>query len=62
MNNHMLYTEGFAINLSISSALIHSCSKKININARQYSKFLSWRALVSAPIIVPLQSETLVAF
>lgn len=40
MNNHMLYTEGFAINLSISSALIHSCSKKINTNARQYSKFL----------------------
>lgn len=32
--NDVLCTEGFAINLSTTSALIHRCSMKININAR----------------------------
>ena len=62
VGNDVLCTEGFAINLSTSSALIHSCGVKIDINARQHSKFLRRRALASAPTIVPPQSEALVAF
>ena len=40
MGNNIFYIEGFAINLSISSTLIHSCGMRIDINARQHSKFL----------------------
>lgn len=35
VDNNLLYTESFVINLSIFFALIHSCDIKININARQ---------------------------
>lgn len=62
VGNKVLYTESFAINLSTSSALIYSCGVKININARQYSMFLRYRALASALIIIPPCSEVLVAF
>ncbi len=34
VGNDVLYTEGFAINLSTFFALIHSCGVKIDINAR----------------------------
>lgn len=40
IDNDMLCTEDFSINLSTSFALIHSYSMKIDINARQHSKFL----------------------
>ena len=62
MGNNVLCIEGFAINLSTSSTLIHSCGMKIDIDARQHSNFLKERALASAPIIMPSQSEALGAF
>ena len=62
VENDVLYTEGFAINLYNSSALIHSCGVRIDINARQHSEFLRHRALVSASIIISPHSEVLVAF
>lgn len=62
VGNDVLCTEGFAINLSSSSALIHSCGVSIDINARQHSKFLRHRALASASTIIPPRSEALVAF
>lgn len=63
VSNNMLYIEGFAINLSIFfETLIHSCSVKININARQHSKFLRWKTLISSLTIVLFYSEALVAF
>lgn len=54
VGNDVLCIEGFAINLSTSSAFIHSCGVKIDINARQNSEFLRRKALVSASTIVPL--------
>ena len=62
VGNDVLFTEGFAINFSTSSVLIHSCGVKIDINARQYSEFLSWRALTSTLTLMPPQSEVLIAF
>ena len=62
VSNNVLCTEGFAINLSTSSTLIHSCGMKIDINTRQHSEFLRQRALASATTIVPPQSEALVVF
>lgn len=62
VSNNVLCIEGFAINLSTSSALIHSCDVKIDINARHHSEFLRQRTLASTPTIVPSQSEALVAF
>lgn len=62
VSNNVLCTEGFTINLSTSSALIHNCNVKININTRQPSEFLRQRALASTPIIMPPRSEALVAF
>ncbi len=62
VGNDVLCTEGFALNLYNSSALIHSCGVRIGINARQHSKFLRHKALASAPTIIPPHSEALVAF
>lgn len=62
VSNDVLYIEDFAIYLFISSPLIHSCGMKININARQHSKFLRYRALASTPTTIPPCLETLVAF
>ena len=62
VGNDVLCTEGFAINLSNSSAFIHSCGVKIVINARQRSEFLKHRALASASTNVSPHSEALVAF
>lgn len=62
VGNDILCTKSFAINLSISSVLIHSYGVKIDINARQHSKFLRHRALASAFTIVPPHLEALVAF
>lgn len=62
VGNNVLYIEGFTINLAISSTLIRSCVVKININARQYSKFLRYRTLASTPIIIPPHLEALVTF
>lgn len=62
VSNDVLCTEGFAINLSTTSALIHSCGMKININARQHSEFLRHKALAKTPTIVPPCLEALVAF
>lgn len=52
VSNDMLYTESFTINLSTSSALIHCCGVKIDINVRQYSKFLKYRAPAGALTIM----------
>ena len=62
VENDVLCTEGFAVNLYNSSALIHSCSVRIIITARQHSEFLRHRALVSASTIISPYSEALVAF
>lgn len=62
VSNDMLCTKSFAINLSTPFALIYSCGVKIDINTRQYSKFLRHKALTSTPTIVPPLSEALVAF
>ena len=62
VGNNVLCTEGFALNLYNSSALIHSCGVRIGINARQRSEFLRHRALASAPTIIPPYLEALVAF
>lgn len=62
VGNDVLCTGGFAINLSSSSALIHSCGVSININARQHSEFLIYKALASASTIISLRLEALVAF
>lgn len=62
IGNNLLCTEGFIINFSSSSAFIHSCSIRININARQHSKFLKYRALTSTFIIIFFCLEALVAF
>lgn len=43
VDNNILCTRGFTINFSTSFAFIHSCGVKIDINARQYSKFLRRR-------------------
>lgn len=61
-DNNVLYTESFAINLSISSALIYSCGVRIDVNAKQYLKLLRQRILTSGPILVLPQSEALVVF
>lgn len=62
IGNNVLYMKGFAINLSISSTLIHSCSVRINISARQYSEFLEKKILASDSILMLLQSKALVNF
>lgn len=62
VDNDIICTEGFAINLCIFSAFVYSCGVKIDINAQQHSKSWRHRALASALIIVPPRSETLVAF
>ncbi len=62
VGNDVLCTEGFAGNLYNSSALIHSCGVRININARQHSQFLRHRALASASTIIPPHSEVLIVF
>ncbi len=62
VGNDVLCTEGFAVNLYNSSALIHSYGVRIDINARQHSEFLRHRALASAPTIIPPHSEALVTF
>lgn len=62
VRNDVLCNEGFAINLYNSSALIHSCGIKIDINVRQHSEFLRHRALASVSTIIPPHSEALVAF
>lgn len=62
VRNKVLCTEGFAINLFISFALIYSCGVKIDINARQRSEFLRHKALASTPTIIPPRLETLVTF
>lgn len=61
VGNDVLCTEDFAIYLSILFTLIHSCDVKIDINARQYSKFLRHKALASTSTIVSLYSEAVVA-
>ncbi len=62
VGNDVLCTEDFAINLYNSSALIHSCGVRININARQHSQFLRHKALANTSTIIPPHSEVLVAF
>lgn len=62
VGNDVLYTENFVINFSTSSALIQSCGVMIDINTRQHSEFLRDRALTRALTIVPLRTETLIAF
>ena len=62
VGNDVLCTEGFAVNLYNSSALIHSCGVRIDINARQHSEFLRHRALAIVLTIIPPHSEALVAF
>lgn len=62
VSNNVFCIEGFAINLSTSSALIHSYGLKIDINARQYSEFLRHRALASTPTIISPRLEALVVF
>lgn len=62
VENDVLCTEGFAINRSSSSALIHSCDIRIDINARQHSKFLRHRGLASASTIIPSCLEALITF
>lgn len=62
VGNNMLYMEGFAINLSTSSALIQSCGVNIDLSARQHSEFLREKMLASDPTLVAPQSEALIAF
>lgn len=62
VDNNMLCTGSFIINLSTFSTLIHSCDVKIEIYIRQDSESLRHRALASAPTIMPSRSKTLVAF
>lgn len=62
VGNDVLCTEGFAVNLYNSFALIQSCGVRININTRQHSEFLGHRALASASTIIPPHSEVLVTF
>lgn len=62
MENDMLCTEGFTVNFYNSSALIHSCGVRIDISARQYSKFLRYRALASTSTIIFPHLEAQVAF
>ena len=62
MGNNLLCTEGFAINLSTFFTLIQSCDVKIDINARQHSKFLRQKVLANGPTLVPPQSKALIAF
>lgn len=62
VGNDVLCIESFAIKLSTSSTLIHSCSVKININARQYSEFLRHKTLASTSTIMPSRSQALVVF
>ncbi len=62
VGNNVLYMEGFAINLSTSSALVQSCGVSIDISARQHSEFLRQKVLASDLTLVPPQSEALIAF
>lgn len=53
VGNSMLYMEDFAINLSISLALIHNCDVRIDISTKQYYEFLKQKVLTSDPTLVP---------
>lgn len=62
VENNVFCTEGFAVNLFSSSTPIHSYGVRIDINTRQQSEFLRYKALASASTIIPPRSEALVNF
>lgn len=62
VGNSVLYTKSFAINFSTSPTLIHSCGVRIDVSARQHSKFLRQIVLARGPTLMPPQLETLIAF
>lgn len=53
VTNDVLCKKGFAINFSICSVLIHSCSIRIDVSARQHSEFFRQKILASSSTLMP---------
>lgn len=62
VENIMVYIEKYIINFSSFFALIYSCGIRIDINAKQYSKFLKHRVQMNASIIISPCLEALHIF
>lgn len=62
IENDILYTKGFIINLTSASAYILSYGVTIIISIKSYSLFLKRNILANATTFISLKSETLVNF